>query len=1548
MAGNAYALSNACNNINDNWVSISRGQGVYFEGFYSSFALGEELSYTVTTINSSDLEKSGGHAGASFGVFQDADYNTRVVEHSIGPTEPNDFTRSGNITLNPAQTYWVYVAGGADSGVATVTVTCRSTLLPPVISSVSPTSGLTLDTTAVTINGSNFTGTTSVTFGGAAATSVTVVSATQITAVAPAHAVGPVDIIVTNPAGAVTFASGFTYIAPSTDATLSLLTLSTGSLSPSFASTTTTYSINVPNSVSSLTVTPTTTDSGATVSVNNNPVASGSPSGLISLGVGTNSISVTVTAQDRSTQKTYSVTVTRGTPLALTPAAGALADGTVGSAYGLSFSASGGLSPYTYSVSTGTLPTGLTLSAAGALSGTPTAPGTFSFSIGATDGHNDTVSTAYSIEIVAPAIAISPAVLPVSMVGTAYSQTITASGGGGPPPYAGASGALPAGMTLAGDGTLSGTATAGGSFPFTVQATDAFNSTGTLAYTLAVSAPAIAVSPTSLPGGTVGVAYSQTISASGGTTPHTFAVTAGALPAGITLAADGTLSGTPTASGTFNITIRATDHSTGTGPYFSEQNYALVIGVPTITFSPATLPAASTGTAYSQTFVATGGTGPYTYAISSGTLPAGITLVGETLSGTATVGGSFSFSVQATDSFGSTGIQAYTLAVDLPAIVVSPASLATGEIGVAYNQSMTASGGTAPYTYSVASGALPAGITLAANGTLSGTPAVSGTFNVTIRATDSSGGTGPYSGDHTYALVIGVPTITLSPATLPSASTGTAYSQMLTASGGVSPYGYTLTSGTLPAGLNLAANGTLSGTPTATGNFTFDVQATDALGRTGAQTYALSVNAPTIVMTPTNLASGMLGAAYSQTVTASGGVGPYGYSLTSGTLPAGLNLAANGTLSGTPTASGSFTFSIQATDAFGSTGAQTYTLSVDTPTIVVAPTNLAKGTVGTAYSQTITASGGTAPYSYSLTSGALPAGFSVAADGTLSGTPTAAGSTSFTITATDAYGASGSATYALVINAAPVALSFAPAQGALPAAMAGENYSVGIVANGGVGAVLYGISAGSLPKGMIQNVSTGALTGPLDADAPIGEHSFTITATDSAGNSGTASYSIMVEAREVTAPDKTVDVPAGSSPPNVYLNSGATGGPFTSGAVAFVQPPNAGTAEIIEGELAATGSFAPVGFYLKFTPNPAFSGTAVVGYTLTGASGVSNVASISYRIGFDAQQVADEIDGLVRGFVETRQNLISSTLKVPGLLDRRRNATSNDPVTTRVSPSADGITLGFATSLSQIEAARKAAEADGAQADPTLSPFDVWIDGTFLMHKRDENDGKWGNFGLFSAGADYLINEKALVGLSFHFDRMSDPTDEDAELTGNGWLAGPYASFEIGKGVFLDTSLLYGGSWNDIDTAFFDGSFDTTRWLWDTKLQGQWLIDAETILTPKLRAVFFNEKVDDYTVSNSTGGAVSLEGFTEQQWRLSAGAEIERSYELENGLTLTPRMGASVGFAALDNSGAFGALSAGIDLSNDINWNLDAALLFNIEEDGEQSAGGRVGVSVRF
>ena len=176
-----------------------------------------------------------------------------------------------------------------------------------------------------------------------------------------------------------------------------------------------------------------------------------------------------------------------------------------------------------------------------------------------------------------------------------------------------------------------------------------------------------------------------------------------------------------------------------------------------IDFSPATLPAAQVGVAYSQSFTGSNGVGPYTFAVTAGSLPAGLTLApGGTLSGTATAGGSFSFTVTVTDTFSSrTGSRPYTFSVSPPTTIgLSPGSLPGGTFGSAYSQSVTASGGTAPYTYVVTAGALPSGVGLSSAGLISGTPLASGTFNFTVTATDSSTGTGPYTGSRAYTIVV--------------------------------------------------------------------------------------------------------------------------------------------------------------------------------------------------------------------------------------------------------------------------------------------------------------------------------------------------------------------------------------------------------------------------------------------------------------------------------------------------------------------------------------------------------------------------------------------------------------------------------------------------------------------------------------------------------------------------------------------------------------------------------------------------------------------------
>ncbi|MFN7562980.1 MAG: putative Ig domain-containing protein, partial [Prosthecobacter sp.] len=507
------------------------------------------------------------------------------------------------------------------------------------------------------------------------------------------------------------------------------------------------------------------------------------------------------------------------------------------------------------------------------------------------------------------------AITTTGTVGTAYSQTITASGGTAPYTYTLTSGALPGGLSLSTAGVLSGTPNVEISSTVTVTATDANGCTGTRNYTLAMSCPPITLNPASLPLGLVGSAYtSTTFTATGGTAPYQYTVIAGTLPAGLTLTTAGVLSGTPTASngaGT-SITVQARDafNCLGTRAY-------------TIKICPViTLPVISTtinvGTAYSASVAASGGATPYVYALTSGALPTGLSLNTSTgaITGTPSNSTSATFTITATDANACVGSRAYTLAPVCPTITFTTPSLANGTLAVAYSQTVTATGGNAPYTYSLSSGTLPAGLTLnATSGVISGTPTASNGAGVSIVivATDAFG----CIGSRPYVLKV-CPVISLG-AISPTLVLATAYSQTVVPSGGASPYTFSVTSGTLPTGLSLnTSTGIISGTPSNLTSQTFTIAATDANGCPGTRSYTLTPVCPTITVSPATFPTGLVGSAYSQTVSASGGLSPHTFALASGTLPSGLSLnASTGAITGTPTSAGLFTFTLRANDSGG-------------------------------------------------------------------------------------------------------------------------------------------------------------------------------------------------------------------------------------------------------------------------------------------------------------------------------------------------------------------------------------------------------------------------------------------------------------------------------------------------------------------------------------------------------------------------------------------------------------------------------------------------------
>src|SRR5690606_11672872 len=185
--------------------------------------------------------------------------------------------------------------------------------------------------------------------------------------------------------------------------------------------------------------------------------------------------------------------------------------------------------------------------------------------------------------------------------------------------------------------------------------------------------------------------------------------------------------------------------------------------------------------------------------------------------------------------------------------------------------------------------------------------------------------------------------------------------------------------------------------------------------------YTLSVTAPKIVLVPDSLPEGTVYADYSGNFSAQGGDGTYSYKVTGGSLPEGLELAAEGELTGTPAESGDFPFTVTVTDGKGLTATGGYTLAIATPNIALAPRNLPDGIAGTGYEPVkFTAEGSEAPYDFTL-SGKLPDGLSFKG-GTLSGVPVRDGAFTFTVTATDAGAFAGEREYTLRIRAPEITI----------------------------------------------------------------------------------------------------------------------------------------------------------------------------------------------------------------------------------------------------------------------------------------------------------------------------------------------------------------------------------------------------------------------------------------------------------------------------------------------------------------------------------------------
>jgi type II secretory pathway pseudopilin PulG len=740
--------------------------------------------------------------------------------------------------------------------------------------------------------------------------------------------------------------------------------------------------------------------------------ASGGAAHVILTATGSGSVTLDATA-DSLTSNPFTMTV-NAVPTVTTTSLAVATDTETG--YSQTLTGTGGTTPYAWTVTTGTLPTGLTLNpSTGAITGTlgsSASSQTFTVTLTDVDGVTATRSLTLTVDA-APNITTTS--LPGATRTGSYSQSLSVTGGMSPITWSVSTGTLPTGLTLnPSTGVISGTPT-GSTAIFTVKATDANGASDTQQLTLTVAAVP-SITPTSIAVATdTQTAYSQALTVNGGTTPFgSWSISAGVLPSGLTLnPSTGAITGTVGSAATTQIfTVRITDVNGVSG---IQQLTLTVNAAPVITTT--VLPAATITGHYSWSVAVSGGTMPMNWSLLTGTLPAGLTLSPTTgvISGTVSSGAvNSTFTVKVIDANAVSTTQSLTLTINA-APTINAILLATAtdnENG--YLQTLTGTGGTPAYAWTVTTGTLPSGLTLSSStgaitGTLGGL-ASSQTFTVTL--TDANGVTATRSLTLT---VNGATKITTT--LLPGATMTGAYSQTPQFTGGTPPIAWSLSSGILPLGLAMnPSTGAITGTvSTSAVNETFVIKATDANGVSDSKSLSIAVNAaPTInaisLATATDTETG-----YSQTLTGTGGTTAYAWAVTTGILPTGLTLnSSTGSITGTLASSASSqTFTVTLTDANGVTTTRSLTLTVyAAPSIT--PTTLPGGPKGTAYSQTLTASGGTGSYTWSYT-GNLPTGLNQTA-GVISGNPSKKGNYSFTVIVTDANGVSASQVFTITIS----------------------------------------------------------------------------------------------------------------------------------------------------------------------------------------------------------------------------------------------------------------------------------------------------------------------------------------------------------------------------------------------------------------------------------------------------------------------------------------------------------------------------------------------------
>lgn len=760
------------------------------------------------------------------------------------------------------------------------------------------------------------------------------------------------------------------------------------------------------------------------------------------------------------------------------------ATGNVGSAFSYSVTATN--NPTAFSIiGLGSFP-GLSFNpATGVISGTPTSTASGTVVISATNAAGtDTANLSITIGGVVnlPPAITSPLTETVTR-GQFFSYAIAATNS--PDTFAIAGDPLPNGLSFSGN-TISGIPTELGTFNIDLQVTNDFGSDAeTLVLNVVDPAPVITSAGTA--SGNVGTPFSFFVEADNNPTSFGISGLSGTFPGLSFNSSTGEISGTPTAAVSGNVVVSATN-AAGTTTASLALTIAPAPSAPVIDSSLAE--EATVGSFFIYSITATNA--PDTFALSGDPLPDGLSFSGSTISGIPTELGTFNIDLEASNAFG-TGTATLVLTVADPAPVITSASTAGGNINVPFSYSIEATNN--PTSFGIIGlGSFPGLIFNSSTGEISGTPTTEVSGDVVVSATNAAG-----TDSATVTLIFDSdqpPAITSS--LTEEVTLGDFFFYPITATN--SPSLYAISGDALPEGLSFSS-GFISGTPTETGTFNIDLEATNSFG-TGTATLVLTVADPAPIITSPTIAVGNVNSSFSFFVTAANN--PSSFGITGlGSFP-GLSFnSTTGEISGTPTATATGSVTVSATNAAG-TDSDTLSITIDPelgPPVITS--SLTESTsVGAGYSYTILATN--SPTVYSISGDALPSGLTRSGN-LISGTPAESGTFNIDLIATNALG---SDTQTLVLTIADPLPSFVSASEAV--GQVSDDFFFQVAADPNI--TSYSVSGLAAIGGLSLDSGTGEITG-----TPVNSGSFDVIveATNATGTTQRLLSIFILEAEDL-------------------------------------------------------------------------------------------------------------------------------------------------------------------------------------------------------------------------------------------------------------------------------------------------------------------------------------------------------------------------------------------------------------------------------------------------